>query len=94
MWDRMFRSSILCKGTDPIPHIEKQTDMSFDRYEFYKDMYEFELERMSTLNSAVNIPLTVLILLGSILGFFIKEYRFTNDALDWLFVSLMAITSG
>ena len=45
-------------------------------FDFIKDQYSFELERKNQLSIALNLPTGVLIVLGSLLGFFAKEFPY------------------
>lgn len=45
-------------------------------FDFIKDQYLFELERKNQLRTSLNLPTGVLIVLGSLLGFFAKEFPY------------------
>ena len=45
-------------------------------FDFIKDQYLFELERKNQLRTSLNLPTGVLIVLGSLLGFFTKEFPY------------------
>ncbi len=45
-------------------------------FDFIKDQYLFELERKNQLRISLNLPTGVLIVLGGLLGFFVKEFPY------------------
>ena len=45
-------------------------------FDFIKDQYLLEIERENQLRTSLNLPTGVLIVLGSLLGFFVKDFSY------------------
>ena len=60
---------------------------------FYKEHYFFEINKKQQLTEALVIPIGVLTLLGSIIGFYVQKYKFLKwDSTTYLFCFFLLIS--
>jgi len=64
-----------------------------DELDFYKTLYEREFSRRQELDKLINIPITIISLIGGILYFLFKNFSFENCSfLSFLFTLFIFIT--
>ena len=62
-----------------------------DSYQFYKSIYDRELNRRKDLDSAINLPLTILSILVAANSFIIKEKDLTDNLCQQRIVNILVI---
>ncbi|MBX7045713.1 MAG: hypothetical protein K1X86_07725 [Ignavibacteria bacterium] len=58
-----------------------------NRFDFYKGLYETENNRRTELNDSLNIPLAIIVIVGTVVYTFLSNFKFTEFNFNtWIFI--------